>query len=370
MHFLGLALILLAGADGDVKFVPPSPVAVAKQNDAKPFALGVWNHSGLGAYPGDWIESAKLLHDNGFTMIFPNMLWAGSALYPSELIPRSSVYRQYGDQIDACCAAAQTYGLKVHVWKVNFNLATAHGQFLDEMTRAHRTQVDVKGKPVDWLCPSHPENQKLETETMLEVLRKYPVDGLHFDYIRYPNSKSCFCDGCRERFEAASGKKVENWPTDCFSGPRKREYNDWRCDQITKLVATVHAEAKKLKPSVKISAAVYGDYPDCREGVAQDWAKWVREGYLDFICPMDYTDDDAYFASLVKKQRKLVGDRTTLYVGVGATAWEKKKMPIEQALRQIQTAKDLGADGAVIFEFKKKSGETLVPRIGEKAFVK
>jgi hypothetical protein len=37
----------------------------------------MWNHSGTGAYPGDWMRSAKLLSENGFNMILPNMLWPG-----------------------------------------------------------------------------------------------------------------------------------------------------------------------------------------------------------------------------------------------------------------------------------------------------
>ena len=83
----------------------------------------VWNHSGTGAYPGDWDRSARLLAQNGFNMILPNMLWAGQAHYPSDVLPRSETFAKYGDQIEQCIAAARKYGLEVHVWKVNFNLA-------------------------------------------------------------------------------------------------------------------------------------------------------------------------------------------------------------------------------------------------------
>ena len=53
---------------------------------------------------------------------------------------------------------------------------------------------------------------------MLEVARRYPVDGLHMDYIRYPDGQCCYCDGCRKRFEADSGRRVSDWPADCYSG--------------------------------------------------------------------------------------------------------------------------------------------------------
>ena len=62
-------------------------------------------------------------------------------------------------------------------------------------------------------------------------------------------------------------------------------------------MAAVSREAKKIRPGLKISAAVFGSYPGCRESVAQDWPAWVKAGYLDFVCPMDYTTSDEEFAS-------------------------------------------------------------------------
>ena len=331
----------------------------------------MWNHSGTGAYPDDpdsWDRSAKLLAENGFNMVFPNMLWGGLAHYPSDVLPRSVTFRQYGDQIEQCCAAAKKYGIEVHVWKVNFNLATAPKDFVEKLRRQGRTQVSVKGEPSDWLCPSNPENQKLELDSLLEVARKYPVDGLHLDYIRYPGREYCYCDGCRRRFEAASGRKVPDaeWPKECFSGDRKDEYNDWRCRQISELVAAVSREAKKLRPGLKISAAVFGSYPGCRESVAQDWPAWIKAGYLDFVCPMDYTADDAELASLVRKQMKLIGGRVPLYVGIGATATGIHLTP-DQVVGQIVTARSLGAGGFSIFNFSPQTAAAIVPAVGQGA---
>jgi uncharacterized lipoprotein YddW (UPF0748 family) len=323
----------------------------------------MWNHSGTGAYPGDWDRTAKLLAANGFNMVLPNMLWGGLAHYASDLLPRSDTFRQYGDQIEQCCAAAKKHGIEVHVWKVNFNLATAPKDFIVRLRREGRTQVTADGKPCDWLCPSHPENRKLELESMLEVARKYPVAGLHFDYIRYPGRESCYCDGCRQRFEAQSGRKVSRWPEECYSGPRKGEYNDWRCRQITALVAAVSEQARKLRPDLKISAAVFGSYPGCRESVAQDWPEWVKAGYLDFLCPMDYTESDAEFAALVRSQIKLVGGRVPVYPGIGATASHAALTP-DRVVGQIHYARTLGADGFTIFNLDRGTAESIVPAVG------
>jgi uncharacterized lipoprotein YddW (UPF0748 family) len=326
----------------------------------------VWNHSGTGAFPGHWDQSAKLLAENGFNMVFPNMLWGGLAHYPSDVLPRSVTFRRYGDQIQQCCDAAKQYGIEVHVWKVDFNLETAPKDFIEKMRSQGRTQVSVKGEPSDWLCPSNPENQKLELDSLLEVARKYPVAGLHLDYIRYPGREYCYCDGCRKRFEAASGRTVpdRDWPKACFSGDRKDEYNDWRCRQITGLVAAVGREAKKIRPGIKISAAVFGSYPGCRESVAQDWPQWIKAGYLDFICPMDYTADGAELASLVRGQMKRIGGRVPLYVGIGATATGVHLTP-DEVVGQIILARSLGAAGFSIFNLSPQTAATIVPAIGE-----
>ena len=231
------------------------------------------------------------------------------------------------------------------------------------MRRQGRTQVAVDGRPLDWLCPSHPENRQLEMDSMVEVARKYRVDGLHFDYIRYPDRQSCYCDGCRRRFEADSGRRVANWPQDCYSGQRREEYNDWRCRQITLLVAAVRREMKRISPDVKLSAAVFGGYPDCRREVAQDWPAWIKAGYLDFVCPMNYTQSDEVFAGLVWEQVKLVEGRVPIYAGIGATA-SNSTLPADRVVGQINCASRLGATGFSIFNFDHGTAASILPGVG------
>jgi len=322
-----------------------------------------WNHSGLGAYPGDWDRTARQLAAGGFNMVLPNMLWAGLAHYESDILPRSRDFRKYGDQIAQCAAACKKHGLEAHIWKVNHNLSNAPREFVDKLRREGRTQVSVRGEPLDWLCPSHPENFKLELESMLEVARKYDVAGLHFDYIRYPDGDHCYCPGCRMRFEAESGDKLDNWPEDCYRGSRSKEYHDWRCKQITRLVEAVHREAKKIKPQIKISAAVFGAYPACRESVGQDWVAWIKAGYLDFVCPMDYTESDLAFDVLVSSQLKLIGGRVPIYPGIGATA-SRSALSVDRVVGQIHHARALGANGFTIFNLDRGTIEGLVPGIG------
>jgi len=333
------------------------------QPSRSPEGRAFWNHSGTGAYPGDWDRSARELADAGFNMVLPNLLWAGRAHYPSNVLPHSRTLAQYGDQVAQCIAACKQHGIEVHVWKVNFNLLGAPKSFVERMRREGRLQRFVSGETRPWLCPSHPENFRLELASMIEVARRYPIDGLHFDYIRFPGRDSCYCDGCRERFELASRSKVASWPDDCYNGPRRKEYNDWRCDQITRLVEAVHREGKRLRSELMISAAVFGSYPACRASVGQDWPKWVEAGYLDFICPMDYTNSDLVFQSLVEGQLRRVGGRIPVYAGIGATA-SNASLTADRVVGQIHHARRLGAAGFTIFNFSEGTARSILPGVG------
>jgi uncharacterized lipoprotein YddW (UPF0748 family) len=352
-----------------VAIAAASPSAAESTSPAKapaPEVRGFWNHSGTGAYPGDWERTAKELSASGFNAIYPNMCWGGAAHYASDVLPQSEVYRKYGDQITQCLEACHRHGIKVHVWKVNWNLGhLAPKDFVERMQKAGRTQVSAKGQPSGWLCPSHPANFKLELASLLEVARKYPVDGIHFDYIRYPDANHCFCKGCRERFEKSSGRPVANWPADCASGSRRDEYNAWRCGNITRLVKAVSEKARKIRPGIKISAAVFGSYPSCARSIAQNWVLWAKEGYVDFLCPMDYTNNDKAFAALVKNQVRLVEGRVPLYPGIGATS-SHSTLPAEQVLNQIRLARQEGAAGFTIFNLTAETAEKIAPVVGNK----
>ena len=318
-----------------------------------------WIHSGYGIEGWGWDKTVSVLKSNGFNAIIPNQLWAGVALYPSELLPVSPKVKEQGDQVAACLKACRKYGVELHVWKVNHNLLHAPSEFVTKLRAAGRIQQDKNGQDVAWLCPSHPDNFALERDSMLEVVRNYEVDGIHFDYIRYPNPDACFCTGCRERFENAAKAKVEQWPEDVMTGKFTEPFGEWRREQITRLVKAVSAKAHRLKPRIKVSAAVFANWESARKRVGQDWKAWVETGYLDFVCPMDYEGDDAEFAKLVRKQVAWVNHRTPLYIGLGA---HKLSGP-EQLVRQIQLTRELGADGFVVFNLTEKLATQFLPSL-------
>lgn len=325
-----------------------------------------WCHSAFGVAGMTWDEAIKNLADNGFTAILPNMLWGGVAYYQSDVLPVAAEVKEKGDQIAACLAACRKYGVECHVWKVNWNMEHhAPKEFVERMQREGRTQVGYDGTPkTGWLCPSHPANQQLEADAMIEVATKYDVAGVHFDYIRYPSGQYCFCSGCRERFEALIGTKVANWPADTRNDKALRQrWLDFRRDNITKVVVAVHDAVKSKKPRVKISAAVFRNWPLDRDEIGQDWKLWCDRGWLDFVCPMDYTPNNRTFENMVAQQREWTG-KVPCYPGIGLSA-SSSKFGIERLIEQIKITRQFTTGGFTIFNYGPTEARDIVPLCGK-----
>jgi uncharacterized lipoprotein YddW (UPF0748 family) len=121
---------------------------------------------------------------------------------------------------------------------------------------------------------------------------------------------------------------------------------------------------KAFKPEVDISAAVFNSYPSCRTSVGQDWVYWVEQGYLDFLCPMDYTDSLTRFENLVNNQLAYVAGRMPVYPGVGAHT-----NPPDKILAQLRITREKDTGGYVIFNYNTTLAEDFLPEL-EKGFTK
>ncbi|MBI2298194.1 MAG: family 10 glycosylhydrolase, partial [Armatimonadetes bacterium] len=308
---------------------------------------GAWIHDAYGIPGWGWDRTIQVLADNGFNAIFPNMCWGAVADYPSDVLPVHPLVAEHGDQIQQCLDACRKYGVELHVWKVNWNMGGHTPEAIrQQYIAAGRTQRTIDGKDSMYLAPHLEENFRLERDAMLEIVRKYPVDGIHFDYIRYPGGECDFSDSARAAFEQWLGRKAEDWPNACYRGELRGRYNEWRRGNVSRLVQAVHDEAKQIRPNIQVSAAVFGGWDDAVNSVAQATEEWIDHGWLDFVCPMNYTGSDTYLRRLLERQTPSVNGRIPLYCGLGS--WQHGS-PAATA-EQIRLTRELGADGFVCFE--------------------
>ena len=335
--------------DGYAKLFPP------REGEMR----AVWSHSPFNVK--DWDAACRHLKRNGFNAVILNLCNAAIAYYPSKYLRQHPRAEEEGDQILRVLEACRANGIELHVWRVNWN-AGGDAERIAEMQRGGIAAMSIDGTPGGWLCASRPENQQHEVDTMLEIVRNYDVDGIHFDYIRYHNSKYCYCDHCRETFEKQLGRKLTTWPADVLEqGETRERWLEFRREQINTVVRRVSEEARALKPGIKISAAVFGEWAASRISIGQDAKLWVDEGWLDFVCPMDYTNSTDYLERLTSAQVEAVRGQCPLYIGIGA--WRHES--VATLADQIQASRELGADGFVLFSYEAGDTDEFITQIGK-----
>jgi uncharacterized lipoprotein YddW (UPF0748 family) len=149
--------------------------------------------------------------------------------------------------------------------------------------------------------PANPEYITHTAKVVTDLVGNYKIDGLHLDYIRYPEGGAWGYSGVsRKRYQLHSGKAAKPKPKD-------KAWQDWRRTQNSLLVRRIAAEALTIRPDLWMSAAVItfgatngGNFKnvDAYTSVYQDWPMWCETGWLDVLYPMNYKRDSS------KKQQR------------------------------------------------------------------
>lgn len=322
---------------------------------------GVWDHNGVGWYAGDWDRTCRTLKAGGINAIYANWMWGGLAHYPSRVLPVSDTARLHGDQVAQAVKAARRHGLQTHLWLVCWHVKNAPEAFLKKMEKEGRLQMDASGNVHPWLNPAHPDNVDLTVRALKEAASTYALDGIHLDYIRYPGNDRCYSPYTRQRFEAWLGRKVPRWPQDAVgSGSLVSAYRRFRVDQINLFVRRVRKELKAVNPKIQLSAAVFGKYPSCVDSVGQDWMSWLKRGEVDYVCPMNYTEDLGRFTEYVRAQTRGAPRASQIMAGIGVTASESE-LTADHVIEQILTGRRYGVGGFVLFKLDRNLRDEILP---------
>jgi uncharacterized lipoprotein YddW (UPF0748 family) len=197
-----------------------------------------------------------------------------------------------------------------------------------------------------------------------ELIARYPgLDGLHLDYIRQPGALP-FVPGSRfgvgldfgygaasrARFRqetGLSGPYFDEDQPDASNITHANEWDDWRRDQVTALVAEVRRTSQLLHPGLILSAAVNSYVDRAYLSLDQDWKRWLEEDLIDLAIPMVYTLDDRLFRYQVE-HFATGADHQRIWPGIGV--WLFTRRP-QAALDQIRVARAAGARGDVLFSY-------------------
>jgi uncharacterized lipoprotein YddW (UPF0748 family) len=334
------------------------------------------------------VRSAK---DHGFNTLLVQVRGRGDAYYrggiepvPAELLRQPDAF----DPLAHVLEAAHASGLRVHAW-VNVNLVSSavdlpaarehlvyrHPSWLmvpreiaqdlaktdpespayvGKLARWTRTQLsEVEGL---YASPVVPEAADYLERIIRDLTRRYPIDGLHFDYARYPSGRFDYSRQAIRQFRATVAASMPDAQRraldlqesiDLFAYPDAfpDEWRRFRVSRMTALIARLRDAAKAERPAALVTAAVAPDAREAFEHRMQDWRGWLSSGYVDAICPMAYTTEAARFAEQIAAAREAAGSRA-VWAGIGAY-----RLAPRDTIDNIRTARRLGAAGVVLFSY-------------------
>jgi len=245
-------------------------------------------------------DTIKWAVDSNMNVLVVQARRTGDAFYNSSIEPRSNEIKEEGfDPLGYAVEKGHANGLEVHAW---FNVFRVWGSsktppYPNHVVNLHPEWInkDFNGKTTAgegcFLDPGIPEVREYTLKVLTEIVKKYDIDGIMLDYIRYPGREWGYSDIAVARFNKQYNRTGKPDPKDPL-------WAKWRREQVTQMVRDIYRMVEKIKPRVKVCAATipWGDCPsdftktDAYATVFQDWRRWMQEGILDANMPMNYKD--------------------------------------------------------------------------------
>jgi len=331
----------------------PACAAGAGQESLKMPVRGVWMHPGFfGPDRDKALEKMRTVLDEyaaaGIdTLIMLVKNTSGHVYYASEIgVPDG---RWSWDFFAMFLEEAKKRRMEVHPWFCVFPESSILGE-----VRRHPEWLIVspKREMVAAVNPALPAARAYEMALMLEVVGKYGVDWVHLDYIRYPCEPTepffSFDPETLRLFKEDTGIDMAAVKARDTGNPAWNVWLRWNTDRVTVFVRELRAALEATGRRVKISAAVFPDAANAKVMIGQDWAAWAREGLVDMLNPMLYTNDAELYEKFAREAVDLAKGRTLVCPGIGIGTSHSQIAP-EGMIEQMRVSKALKADGIVFF---------------------
>lgn len=274
----------------------------------------------------------------------------GDVIYPSAIEPFSAVltgkagkdpgYDPLAFAIEEC----HKRGMQLHAWLVTLPLGKVkHVDSLGRMGVCRKRPNLCRLYQGSWYMePGEPQTAEYLTALVEEIVRKYNVDGIHLDYIRYPDRPGKYNDhALHSRY--GKGQKLA----------------DWRRANITRIVRSIYGRVKSIKPWVRVSCAPLGKHDDlaaypsrgwnARATVFQEAQKWLDEGIMDILFPMMYFSGNNFYPFMLDWQENRSGRHIAPGLGVYRLLAGEGNWPLHEVTRQLFTSRAAGVAGTAVF---------------------
>jgi uncharacterized lipoprotein YddW (UPF0748 family) len=318
--------------------------------------------SGIQQQKNELIQILDRLKSANFNTVIMQVRARGDLIYPSQYEPwatslTGTLGRNPGyDPLKFAIEETHKRGMEFHAWwnvvKVKDDSTLPPQTNPPHIVLRHPEFVKYYRPNNEWwIDMGKPEARNYLINVVMELVRNYDIDGIHFDYIRYPNP---------------------DFPDDSTYALYANEYpnkDDWRRENINKFVRAVYDSIKKVKPWVKVGSAPIGIYKNIYAddgtplatgwqayySIYQDSRRWLMEGKHDYHSPQIYWDiaNNPKFDVLVRDWKNNSYGRH-IYAGSAAYRMDSGSgnWSASEILAQIDTSRAIGVQGNTFFRYK------------------
>lgn len=242
------------------------------------------------------INLLELHQKQGLNAVFLQIRNACDAVYPSSIEPWSEwLTGQQGlspgyDPLALAIEECRKRGLEIHAWFNPYRAITDASRAsiaTNHVSRLHPEWIKSYGN-LRILDPGLPAVRAYVTRVVMDVLRRYDIDGVHFDDYFYPYPQTGLTFNDNATF-AEHGRGFDNRA-------------DWRRDNVNQLIQMVHDSVQAVKPWVKFGVSPFGIWQNKSSsaegsdtkgfegysGLFADSQKWLKEDWMDYIVPQIY----------------------------------------------------------------------------------
>jgi uncharacterized lipoprotein YddW (UPF0748 family) len=291
---------------------------------------------------------------------------ATDALYESKLEPWSEYLTgqmgksQAFDPLAFIVNEAHKRGILVHAWFNPYRSyhPSAKTMSPDHISKSNPGIVRQYGRYM-WLDPTEPEAKKHSLKVITDVVRRYDIDGVHFDDYFYPYAE-----------KDAAGNNIDfpdnaNWDKYKESGG-KLDRGDWRRMHVNDFISSVGREVKKIKPQIMYGISPFGIWQPMPERqivgfnayaeLYADSKKWLQDGTVDYLAPQLYWETgrpNLSFPVLLDWWKEQNTKRRHIWPGIATYRIGRPGYDADMIAGQIGiTRKDPLTLGGIHFSFK------------------
>ena len=267
------------------------------------------------------------LKDAGVNTVLIQTRVRGTVIYPSSMEPwdggfsgQPGVAPKY-DPLQLCVDECHRRGMECHAWVVTIPLGKWDKIGAQQLRKAKPRLVKRIGEDA-FMDPENPETATYLANICREITRNYDIDGIHLDYIRYP----------------------EQWKIK-VSRAKGREY-------ITNIVRAINNAVKSQKPWVKLSCSPIGKHDNltrysaggwnARNAVCQDAQAWLRDGLMDQLYPMMYFQGDNFYPFAIDWKEHSYGRTIVSGLGIYFLDPREGRWTLDMLERQMHVLRQLG----------------------------